>query len=159
MKNQNPNSIEIYIDDKLNIAFIPFLYTKIGYGQSTSYFKLLEPPYTFADIGNIFMQVFNDMRLEPVLNGGEDIVPAFKIIAGGKGFLAFQRKRQLINADFSDEMQFKYLYRQKRGFGLEKGDKEITISLPFGCEPDEIGQAIDTIYFEVNKKALVEKYR
>lgn len=155
MKKRNPASIEIYIDDRLHIAFIPTLHTKIGYGQSTSYFKLLEPPYTLADMGDLLIQVLNDMRLEPVLNGGEEIVPAFKIITGGKGFLAFQRKRQLITVSFSEGMKFEYWWRKKRGFGLDKGDKEITVYLPFECGADEIGRAIDTIYFEANEKHLI----
>ena len=64
MEKQNPADIGIYIDDKLHIAFIPSLYTEIGYAQSINYFKLLEPPYTFTDMGNLFIQVLNDMRLE-----------------------------------------------------------------------------------------------
>lgn len=152
---ENPAVIGIYIDDKLHIAFIPYLYNEIGYGQSISYFKILKPPYTFADIGNLFIQVLNDMRLEPILSGREDITPAFKIITGGKGFLSFQRKRQAIYVEFSGRMKFQYAYRQKRGFGVDKGDKEISVCLPLECNADEIGKAIDTIYFEVNKKHLV----
>ncbi len=55
MEKQNPADIGIYIDDKLHIAFIPSLYTEIGYAQSINYFKLLEPPYTFTDMGNLFI--------------------------------------------------------------------------------------------------------
>lgn len=154
MRKQNPASIEIYIDDKQHITFIPTLHTKIGYAQSIHYFRPLEPPYTLADMGNLLIQVLNDMRLEPVLNGGENIVPAYKIIAGGKGFLAFQRKRQMISVTFSERMKFEYWYRKKRGFGVEKSDKEIIVYLPFECDANEIGKAIDTIYFEVNGKHL-----
>ncbi len=155
MEKQNPADIGIYIDDKLHIAFIPSLYTEIGYAQSINYFKLLEPPYTFTDMGNLFIQVLNDMRLEPVLSGKENIIPAFKIITGGKGFLSFQRKRQLICATFSERMELEYWYRKKRGFGIDKGDKEIKIYLPLESNADEIGKAIDTIYFEVNGKHLI----
>jgi len=153
----NPHSIDIFVDDKLNIAFIPTLHTKIGYGQSISYFKLLDSPYSFSDIGNVFIQVLNDMRLEPILNGGEEIEPAYKIITGGKGFLAFQRKRQLIKVSFSDKMKFEYWYRKKRGFGLDKGDKEILIELPLDSSASEIGKAVDDIYFEVNRYHLTDE--
>lgn len=155
MEKQNPALIEIYIDNQLNIAFIPALYTKIGYAQSINYFKLLKPPYTFADIGNLFIQVLNDMRLEPVLSGKENITPAFKIITGGKSYLSFQRKRQLISVTFSGKMEFEYWYRKKSGFGIDEGDKRIVVYLPFECNVNEIGKAIDTIYFEVNKKHLI----
>ncbi len=95
------------------------------------------------------------MRLEPVLSGKENIIPAFKIITGGKGFLSFQRKRQLICATFSERMELEYWYRKKRGFGIDKGDKEIKVYLPLESNADEIGKAIDTIYFEVNGKHLI----
>lgn len=91
-----------------------------------------------------------------LLIGGENIVPAFKIISGGKGFLAFQRKRQMISVTFSERMKFEYWYRKKRGFGVDKDDTEISVYLPFECDTNEIGKAIDTIYFEVNRKHLNE---
>lgn len=154
MEKQNPASIGIYIDDKLHIAFIPTLYTKMGYSQDSGYFKLLEPPYTFTDIGELFIRVLNDMRYEPILDGQKNIIPAFKTITGEKGFPAFQRKRQMICATFLKEMKFEYWYRKAHGFGIDKDDKKIIVTLPFECDANEIGKAIDAIYFEVNQKHL-----
>lgn len=50
---QNPQAIQIFLDKKKNILFIPMLHTKPGFGKSISYYKTLEPPYTCADMGNI----------------------------------------------------------------------------------------------------------
>ena len=153
---QNPQAIHIFLDKKMNILFIPMLHTKPGFGKSISYYKTLEPPYTSADMGKVFLQVLSDMKDEPILNGDEDILPAFKIVTGGKGFAAFQRNRQMVNVTFNNGMKFEYWYRKSRGFGIDKGDKEIVSYLPMECSAHEIGAAIDTIFFEVNQKHIAE---
>lgn len=152
----NPHSIQVFIDDKGSICFIPTLYTKAGFGMETSYYRELHPPYSPADIGACLLGVWNDMKLQPVLDEAkrDEITPAYKIIAGGKGYLAFQRKRQMIIVTLRGEIDLCYWYRQKRGFGLNKDDREIRRKLPLDGTATEIGTAIESVFFEVNQRHI-----
>lgn len=153
----NPHSIGIFVSDTGTIDFIPTFNTKAGFGQETDYFHKIEPPYTFDKIGAMFIQVWNEAKRQPIIDSTlkTNRIPAFKIISGGKGYLAFQRRRQMVCALFGKELLLQYWYKQKRGFGVNKGDKEITKKLPLNCSPFEIGKAIDEIYFEINQHHIV----
>lgn len=157
MAKQNPQAIEIFLDKKMNILFIPMLHRKPGFGKETSYYKTLESPYTCADMGKVFLQVLSDMKSEPILNGDENILPAFKIVTGGKGYVAIERNRQMVSATFDKGIKFEYWYRKSRGFGIDKGDKEIVNYLPLESSEREIGAAIDAIFFEVNQKHIADE--
>ena len=155
MKKQNPKGIEIYVSQKRDILFIPVLHTKPGFGKSIGYFQSLDWPYGYADIGNIFFRVMDDMKYEPILDGTENITPAFKIITKGKGFLTFQKGRQMIYASFEEGIFLQYWYRKRQGFGIDAGDKIIQSRLPYQCTAEEIGQAIDDIYYSINQQHLI----
>lgn len=148
----NPHSIQIFVDDKGHIYFIPMLYTKAGFGMETEYYRELQPPYSLTDIGRCLLCVWNDMKLLPVLDEMKCNIatPAHKIITGGKGYLAFQQRRQMICVTFRNEIDICYWYRQKRGFGVNKDDREIRRSLPLSSTAIEIGTAIDGVFFAFN---------
>lgn len=61
----------------------------------------------------------------------------------------------MISVNFDKDMKFEYWYRKSRGFGIDKGDKEIFVYLPYDSSECEIGNAIDNVYFEVNQKHIV----
>ncbi len=156
---KNPHSINIFINDNGTIDFIPSFYTKAGFGQETDYYREIKPPHTFETIGSEFILVWNESKKRPIIDETVEtnITPAYKIISGQKGYSSFQKERQMICATFCEKksIHFTYWYKQKRGYGLNKSDEDISMELPLHSSCSDIGKVIDEIYFKVNQRHIV----
>ena len=154
---ENPKSISVFIKDNNVIDIVPSLYTDIGFGMQTEYYQELQPPYDVEHIGELFLLAWNETKDCQIIcrASAKDIIPAFQLISGKKSYLSFQKNRQLIYVNIQENLIFQYWYRQKRGFGIDAGDKIFQRELPLDASAKQIGTAIAELYFEVNQKQLL----
>lgn len=146
-------SMEIYIDRKRDLVFLPAFKHEAGYHVNLDIFEQLSYPYTSEDVGRIFFDMWEEHRNHPIVNAEdvERVTPYYKIITNGKEYKAFSGKRWMIYITFvlsENEIIIEYWYRKKSGFGRDITDKNIDRIVKLSSDNMTVGNAILEVFEE-----------
>lgn len=146
--------IDIYIDRKKELIFVPVFTHEIGYGTTLDFYYRLTLPYTKEDIGQMFQEVWEKHKNHEVVTAKivEQTTPFYKIVMKGKGWPSFTSGRWLISANYvlsDSKVNFQYNYKEKGySYGLNKDDRIIERIVPMPASNQEIGNSIISIFEE-----------
>lgn len=147
-------SMNIFIDRKRELIFVPVFRHEAGFAASLGYFERLPFPYEAGEVGKTFSAVYEEFRNHPVVSAEEvkRTTPYYKIVTNGKGFRAFSGKRWMIHIQFitsENEIIFEYWYRKKGGaFGCDATDRHINRIIKLPSDNEVIGNAVLDVFGE-----------
>lgn len=146
--------VEIYIDRKKELIFVPAFTHEIGYKTVLEYYDRLSPPYTEKDIGVMFQKVWEEHKNHAVVSERESELstPFYKIVMKGKGWRSFTSGRWLISAEFilsENEIIFNYQHKKNgNSYGSDIYDRKIERIVTMSASDIEIGSTIIGIFQE-----------
>lgn len=146
-------SMEIYIDRKNELLFVPNFTRESVFHVTLSYFSRLPLPYTEELIGQEFLKVWEEYKDYPIVSvkEAEEAVPFYKIVMKGKGWQSFVSGHWMIYVDFissENEMILKYWYKRGYAFENHASDRVIERIVPMSASCEEIGRAVLEVFKE-----------
>ena len=146
-------SMEIYIDRKNELLFVPNFTRETVFHVTLSYFSKLPLPYTEELIGQGFLKVWEEYKDYPIVSvkEAEEAVPFYKIVMKGKGWQSFVSGHWMIYVNFissENEMIMKYWYKRGYAFENHASDRIIERIVPMSASCEEIGHAVLAVFGE-----------